>query len=59
MHVTADSPSAAADPHVFARLGTALVSWRPERGWLCSEHHSQPCTHTADLTVEKDPRWNQ
>ncbi len=58
-NVYAESPSASAEPRVIEEAGGAVVSWHPERGWLCSEHLPQPCTHTADLVVGKDPRWNQ
>lgn len=60
-NVYADSPSAAAEPIVLEAALGAVVSWHPERGWLCSVlgHHVQPCTHTVDLVVDPSPRWNQ
>lgn len=58
-NVYAETPSATADPRIVEPVDGAVVSWHPERGWLCSEHLPQPCLHTADLTVGKDPEWNQ
>jgi hypothetical protein len=53
------SPSALADPVASHCVEDGTVSWRPARGWLCSVHLRQPCEHIADLSVGKDPRWNQ
>jgi hypothetical protein len=50
IRVVAETPSARAEP--LARtvaVGSATAVWRPERGWLCSEHLAQPCPHTVDL----------
>jgi hypothetical protein len=47
--VSAEGPSAAVEPYIIARVDGAIVSWHPERGWMCEEHPVQPCTHTADL----------
>ena len=58
-NVYAESPSALAEPRIVQPMGGATLSWRPERGFVCSEHLHQPCPHTADLTVGKDPEWNQ
>ena len=57
--VYAESPSAASEPTAAVTLGSALVVWRPERGWLCSQHAVQPCTHTANLSTAPSPRWRQ
>lgn len=57
--VQADSPSAATEPYVVAVAGDSVVSWHPERGWMCREHAVQPCEHTADLAPAKNPEWNQ
>lgn len=59
INVYAESPSASAEPRIVEEVAGAVVSWHPERGWMCSEHAPQPCPHTADLSVGKDPRWNQ
>ncbi len=50
-----------AEPSIVAVVGAVLVSWHPERGWLCSAtgHHMQPCEHTAGLTVTPSPAWCQ
>ncbi len=65
--VYAETASALADPRVVETIGAtettpaAVVSWRPERGWLCSAtgHHVQPCSHTADLEPARSEDWNQ
>lgn len=59
--VEAASPSAAVEPEIVRVDGDAVVSWHPERGWLCSEtgHHFQPCIHTADLIPIEHPVWRQ
>jgi hypothetical protein len=59
--VQAESPSARTDPYVIDGVSGAVVSWHPERGWLCSVrgHHVQPCEHTADLVVDKSILWRQ
>lgn len=57
--VDAESPSASAEPRIIAMVAGVVVSWHPERGWLCEEHQVQPCTHTADLQVVPDPDWGQ
>lgn len=57
--VEAESPSAAVDPRIVTDSGDAIVSWHPERGWLCSQHLPQPCEHTAGLTPAKHPEWRQ
>lgn len=57
--VDAESPSASAEPYIIAMVAGVVVSWHPERGWLCEEHQVQPCTHTADLVVGKSTLWEQ
>lgn len=57
--VQADSPSATTEPMAQAVAGSALVVWRPERGWLCSQRLPQPCPHTAGLAVGRSSRWQQ
>ena len=66
IEVYAETPSALADPRVVTTVADAgtvpvLVSWHPERGWLCSAtgHHVQPCEHTIDLEPAKSPDWGQ
>jgi hypothetical protein len=56
--VEADSPSARTSPYVVMDNG-AIVAWHTERGWMCEAHQIQPCEHTADLVVTKNPEWNQ
>lgn len=56
--VTAESPSAATEPFIVTGEDP-IVSWRPERGWMCEEHLVQPCEHTADLEPVKNPDWEQ
>jgi hypothetical protein len=57
--VYAESPSALADPRIVEQSGDAVVSWHPERGWLCEVHTVQPCDHTAGLTPAKSTLWEQ
>ena len=59
--VEAESPSVSVRPGVLTAVDDVLVSWHPERGWLCTgfNHHIQPCEHTADLTVAEHPVWKQ
>lgn len=47
--VTVESPSVRAQPRIVAAVHGRPVSWTPERGWLCADHHAQPCPHTIDL----------
>lgn len=59
--VYAETPSASAAPLIIEDVIGAVVSWHPERGWLCSVtgHHVQPCTHTAGLLPSKSSQWSQ
>ncbi len=65
--VYAETASALADPRIVETIEAtettpaAVVSWHPERGWLCSAtgHHFQPCEHTIDLVPAKSPYWGQ
>lgn len=66
--VYAETASAAAEPRIVETVTEAtettpavIVSWHPERGWLCSAtgHHVQPCAHTIDLVPAKSADWGQ
>lgn len=57
--VYAETPSASADPRIVEPIADAVVSWHPERGWLCSKDLGQPCIHTAGLVASKSPLWEQ
>ncbi len=59
--VYAETPSALADPRIVEPVLDAVVSWHPERGWLCSApgHHFQPCEHTTGLRPAKSVEWSQ
>lgn len=59
--VYAETASAAAEPRITETVGDAVVSWHPERGWLCSAtgHTFQPCEHTIDLLPAKSDIWGQ
>jgi hypothetical protein len=57
IEIDAESPSARTEPRIL----TPVVSWHPERGWLCAVtgHHVQPCVHTENLVPLKSTRWRQ
>lgn len=57
--VEAESPSALTEPRILTSSAAVLVSWHPERGWLCEEDLVQPCIHTVDLIPDKHPLWRQ
>ena len=59
--VYAESASAASDPRIVETVNDAIVSWHPERGWLCSAtgHHFQPCSHTVGLEAVPSETWGQ
>ena len=59
VRVVAETPSARAEPVAATAVGGVAVAWRPERGWLCSQHAAQPCEHTVDLAPGPSYLWEQ
>lgn len=57
--VAAESPSATVQPKIVEPVRDEVVSWNPDRGWLCSAHLAQPCEHTEGLVPAKHPEWRQ
>lgn len=57
--VEAETPSALTEPRIITPSLDEIVSWHPDRGWMCSAHTITPCVHTTGLVPAKHPEWNQ